>query len=280
MSKKVYEIVTQRIMEKLKEGVVPWRRPFQSHSAVNWLSQRAYRGINTLLLEPGEYATFNQIRKNGGKVKKGEKSHLAVLWKWIEIEDEEDEEKVINVPFLRYYRVFEINTQVEGLESRRRTIEYKHDPIKEAEKIIEGFIDRPRITFNHGRAYYNSVLDIVNVPNKSEFESIHEYYSTLFHELVHSTGHKDRLNREGITELTVFGDQKYSREELISEIGATMLCGIAGIENKTIDNSTSYIQSWLRALENDHTLIVHASQQAQKASDYILGDVREVEQSA
>lgn len=271
MSKKIYEMVTNRIMEKLKEGTIPWRRPFSNFSPVNWATQREYRGINTLLLEPGgEYATFKQIKDAGGKVKKGEKANLVVFWKWLEIKDEETEE-VKNIPFLRYYHVFEINTQVEGLESKRKIVEYNHDPLEKAEEIIANYKDKPKIIHKYSGAWYRPTVDTVNVPDKKHFESIHEYYSTLFHELIHSTGHETRLNRKGITGLNPFGSKEYSKEELVAEIGASMLCGVAGIENQTIDNSASYIQSWLRALENDHTLIVKASQQAQKAADYILG---------
>ena len=278
MSKKVYEIVTQRIIEKLKEGTVPWKRPFQSYAPVNWVTGREYRGINLLLLEPnGEYATFHQIKKAGGKVKKGEKSSIVVFWKWIEIknDDEDAEEETKKIPFLRYYHVFEINTQVEGLESKRKVAEYVHDPIEKAEEIIRNFRDKPKITHKNSGAWYKPLIDTVNVPDKKYFHDIHEYYSAMFHELVHSTGHEKRLNRKGITNLSPFGSKQYSREELVAEIGASMLCAMAGIENHTIDNSAAYIQGWLKALENDHTLVVKASQQAQKACDYILGKMDE-----
>lgn len=285
MSRKVYKIVTEKIIEKLKEGVVPWRRPFSSYTPMNWVDETEYKGINTLLLEPnGEYATFNQIKRAGGRVKKGEKSSIVVYWKWQEIEiednsdsdneekeDEETKKKVIMKPLIRYWNVFEINSQAEGLESKREVIEFEHNPIEEAESIIKGYENKPKITFNNNGAWYRPNDDIVNVPDKKYFENIHEYYSTMFHELIHSTGHKSRLNRKSVVELNPFGSPEYSREELIAEIGASMLCGVAGIENEIIDNSASYIQSWLKALENDHTLVVLASQQAQKASDYILG---------
>src|SRR5690625_4791554 len=138
---KVYELITNQIIERLEEGVIPWRRPFQSHIPVNWNTQRAYRGINTLLLPKGEYATFNQIRKAGGKVKKGEKSHIAIFWKLLEKKNEDEE--IEKIPMARYYRVFEINTQVEGLESKRKYVEYEHDPIQEAEQVRKDFIDAP-----------------------------------------------------------------------------------------------------------------------------------------
>ncbi|MCP3029618.1 ArdC family protein [Halobacillus sp. A5] len=270
MSKKIYEMITNQMIEKLEQGVVPWRKPFRNGVAVNWKTQKPYRGINTMLLDGGEYATFKQIKEAGGKVKKGETSHMVVFWKILNVEDQETEEEK-KIPLLRYYRVFEVGSQVEGLETKRTVETFEHDPIEEAERVKEGYFNGPSYSFVSGRAYYAPYEDRINVPPKEDFEDIHEYYSTLFHEMVHSTGHKDRLYREGITGEISFGSQNYSREELIAELGASMLCGVTGIETQTIDNSASYIQSWLRKLKDDPTLIVQASQKAQKASDHILG---------
>jgi antirestriction protein ArdC len=266
----VYEMVTQKIIEKLEEGVIPWRKPWTNANAVNWVTQKPYRGINTMLLEPGEYATFKQIQGAGGKVKKGEKSHLIVFWKWLEKENEEG--KLEKIPFLTYYRVFEINTQVDGLQSKRTIQTFDHDPIQEAEAIFKGYINSPDYTFHSGRAVYYPTLDKINCPPLKDFIKAEEYYSTLFHEMVHSTGHKSRLKRNGITtEGVAFGDEVYSKEELVAEMGASMLCGVAGIDNSTLSNSASYIGSWLKKLKDDTKLVVQAASQAQKASDYILG---------
>lgn len=268
MSKKIYEMITNQIIKKLEKGTVPWRKPFSSGIAVNWKTQKAYRGINTLLLDGGEYATFKQIKEAGGKIKAKEKGQIVVFWKWLDIEDEETGEDK-KIPFLRYYKVFEIGSQVEGIEPKREYKTFDHDPIEEAEKIKKNYINAPSYSHITGGAWYKPFEDRVNVPPMKEFENVHEYYSTLFHEMVHSTGHQNRLNREGITAHNGFGTERYSKEELIAELGASMLCGVTGIDNQTIDNSASYIQSWLRALKDDHTLIVKASQQAQKACDYI-----------
>lgn len=269
----VYELVTNQIIEKLEQGTIPWRKPWvNGGAAVNWKTQKPYRGINTLLLPPGEYATFKQISEAGGKVKKGEKSSIVVFWKWLEKEDQ-DTDEVEKIPLLRYYRVFEINTQCEGLESKRKIEkEFEHDPIEVAEEIFKGYINSPSYSWLGGSATYNPLRDHVNVPPMKDFPKIEEYYSTLFHEMMHSTGHKNRLNREGITSQTAhFGSETYSKEELVAEIGASFLCGKAGISNDTIENSSAYIQSWLRVLKDDKTLIVKASQQAQKGADLILG---------
>lgn len=267
----VYEIVTNKIIEKLESGVIPWRKPWTNANAVNWTTQKPYRGINTMLLEPGEYATFKQISDAGGKVKKGAKSEIIVFWKWLEKEDKETG-KVEKIPMLKYYRVFDINNQVEGLESKREEITFDHDPIAAAEEIIKGYINCPDYTFQPGSAFYKPFLDIVNVPPMKDFKNIEEFYCTFFHEIVHSTGHKSRLNRSGITETVAsFGSETYSKEELVAEMGAAMMCGVAKIDNSTIENSASYISSWLRSLKNDMRLVVTAAAQAQKATDYILG---------
>ena len=268
----VYEIVTNTIIEKLEQGVIPWRTPWVNRGgAVNWKNQKPYRGINALLLEPGEYATFNQISEAGGKVKKGEKANIVVFWKWLEDKDPETGEET-KIPLLRYYKVFEINRQVEGLQSKRKTdIVFENDPIEAAEKIVKGYEDSPKIKFGPGRAYYSPSLDFISVPPLNDYKQPEEYYSTLFHEMVHSTGHQARLNREGVTKQKVaFGDETYSKEELVAEIGSAMLCNIAGIEHAVIDNQASYIHSWLRKLKEDKKLIIQAAGQGQKAADFIL----------
>ncbi|GIP46128.1 DNA primase [Paenibacillus sp. J45TS6] len=268
MKKSVYEIVTERILELLAAGVVPWRRPWVVSGAVNWISQRPYRGINTLLLPPGEYATYKQITEAGGSVK-GAKSQIVVFWRWLEKEDA-DTGEAEKIPMLRYYRVFDIK-DCKGIKSKRKEVSFDHDPIAEAEAIVDGYADAPPIGFASGRAYYMPSPDRVSVPPLQDYPKAEEYYSTLFHELIHSSGHQSRLNRPGIEEYAAFGDENYSKEELIAEIGAAMLCATCGIDNSTIENSAAYIQSWHRKLKNDPTLIVKAAGQAQKATDYILG---------
>lgn len=266
--KSVYEIVTERILELLAAGVVPWRRPWAVSGAVNWMTQRPYRGMNTLLLPPGEYATYKQITEAGGSVK-GAKSQIVVFWRWLEKEDA-DTGEAEKIPMLRYYRVFDIK-ECKGIKSKRKEISFDHDPIAEAEAIVNEYADAPPIGFASGRAYYMPVPDRVSVPPIQDYPKAEEYYSTLFHELIHSSGHQSRLNRPGIEEYAAFGDENYSKEELVAEIGAAMLCATCGIDNSTIENSAAYIQSWHRKLKNDPKLIVKAAGQAQKATDYILG---------
>lgn len=267
----VYEIVADKIIKKLEEGTVPWRKPWTSSGcAVNWRTQKPYRGVNAFLLDPGEYATFKQIQDAGGHVKAGEKGHLVVFWKWLDKKDEETGESD-RVPLLRYYTVFNIATQAEGIESRRNTETWEHTPIEQADAVIKTFTDAPRIVYAGGRAFYRPAADLVSVPPLSDYRNPEEFYSTLFHELVHSTGHSKRLARPGIMEVHKFGDEAYSKEELVAELGASMLCAVCRLDNQTIDNSAAYLAGWLRALRGDKRLLITAASQAQKAADYMTG---------
>lgn len=264
----VYEIVTEKIMEKLKEGTIPWRKPWTGGVAKSWNTQKPYRGINTMLLMPGEYITFKQIKKAGGKIKKGTKSEIVVFWKWLEKETDEGENE--KIPMLRYYRVFNIN-DCEGIKSRDKNAEtFDHDPIEEAEQVISNYPNGPNVQWRDLQAYYRPSMDIVNMPPLKHFYEVNKYYSTFFHELVHSTGHKKRLNRSTMTQPAAFGTETYSKEELVAEMGAAMLCGHTGIDNSTLDQSAAYVDNWLHALKGDSRLVVQAAAQAQKAADHIL----------
>ena len=277
MANKVYEYVTERILAELDKGIIPWRRPWKSVTAsglpISWVTKKAYRGVNRILLPAGEYLTYKQVTEHGGKVLKGEKGHMVVFYKMMDIKDQDtDEEK--SFPYLRYYTVFEVG-QCEGIERKTAPVateEQELPPIGRAEAIVAKYPEPPRIRHEGNEAYYTPVLDIVTMPIKKAFESAEEYYSTLFHELAHSTGHKSRLGRDMATTVGMRSDS-YAKEELVAEIASAMLCGMSGIENSTIENSVAYIQSWRRRLEQDPKLIVMASSQAQKASDYILGEI-------
>lgn len=274
MSKKIYREITERIIEKLKNGTGVFEMPFQNGIPRNRVTGKAYRGINAILLDGGEYATFKQIRDLGGKVKKGAKSERIVFWKLINAEDEETQEE-IKIPLLRIYNVFKIGRDTEGIEPTEQVKKYEHEIIEEAENVIRNYPNRPKLTNESGSAYYSPVKDLVNVPPMKDFKDIHRYYSTYFHELVHSTGAFDRLNREGVTNFDAFGSHRYSKEELIAELGAAMLCGRIGIEKHTLDQSASYIDSWIKVLEDDYTMIVQASQYAQKAVDLIVNEYQD-----
>ena len=142
-------------------------------------------------------------------------------------------------------------------------------PTKAAE-IVVGMPQQPNIKHGMSHAYYSPTNDTVGMPERKRFNTEDAYHATLFHELVHATGHEKRLKRQSITERNGFGSDPYCKEELIAELGSAFLCGQAGIVERTIDNSAAYLEGWLKQLREDKTLIVYAAAQAQKAADFIL----------
>ena len=280
MSKNVYEMVTERIIAELEKGVIPWEKPWTGvrSGAYNRVSKRPYSLLNQMLLKhTGEYATYKQWQDLGGQVKKGEKSEIVVFWKIFEAEEtnkDTGEKETKKIPLLRYYNVFHIS-QVEGVEPLKpEQLNDEAEPIEEADKIISDYITREHIDFTECRsneAYYSPSSDKVVVPMKEQYKVINEYYSTTFHELTHSTGHKNRLNRLQTGAVAAFGGTEYSKEELVAEIGSASLMNLLGIETvKTFRNSAAYIQSWLQVLRNNNKFIVSASSKAEKAVNYIL----------
>lgn len=276
----VYEMVTERIIAELEKGVIPWEKPWTGvrSGAFNRVSKRPYSLLNQMLLKhTGEYATYKQWQDLGGQVKKGEKSEIVVFWKIFETEEtnkDTGEKETKKIPLLRYYNVFHIS-QVEGVEPLKpEQLNDEVEPIEEADKIITDYITREHIEFTECRsneAYYSPSQDAVVVPMKEQYKVINEYYSTTFHELTHSTGHKNRLNRLETGAVAAFGSETYSKEELVAEIGSASLMNLLGIETvKTFRNSAAYIQSWLQVLRNDNKFIVSASSKAEKAVNYIL----------
>lgn len=276
----VYEMVTERIIAELEKGVIPWEKPWTGvrSGAYNRVSKRPYSLLNQMLLKhTGEYATYKQWQDLGGQVKKGEKSEIVVFWKIFEAEEtnkDTGEKETKKIPLLRYYNVFHIS-QVEGVEPLApEQLNDEVEPIEEADKLITDYITREHIDFTECRsneAYYSPSSDRVVVPMKEQYTVINEYYSTTFHELTHSTGHKNRLNRLQTGAVAAFGGTEYSKEELVAEIGSASLMNLLGIETvKTFRNSTAYIQSWLQVLRNDNKFIVSASSKAEKAVNYIL----------
>lgn len=271
--KDVYAEVTARIIEQLEQGTIPWRKPWiASGAAISHSTGKAYSLLNQILLaRPGEYATFKQIQQEGGRVKKGAKSSMVVFWKWIEEEDEET--KVIKkIPFLRYYNVFHID-QTEGIKPKyQRPLPNVAQPDEAAEAIARDYLTRSGVRLIHeegNRAFYRPSTDSITLPLLAQFKNTAEYYSTLFHEMTHSTGHSSRLDR--LTKVAAFGSEDYSKEELVAEIGAAALVNHAGLEtSSSLTNSAAYIQSWLKALQDDKRLIVSASGRAEKAVNLIL----------
>lgn len=282
MAKSVYEMVTERIINQLENGVIPWERPWTGvkDGAYNRVSKKPYSLLNQMLLKfDGEYATFKQWQDLGGHVRKGEKSEIVCFWKIQPVEEEQkDGTKVVKqIPLLRYYNVFHIS-QVEGVEPLEKPDLNDIEPIEKAEKVLHDYWTREHITVEHmvgNKAYYSPSRDLIHLPLFEQFTNANEYYSTAYHESVHSTMKESRCNRaeDRKGKLVAFGSEDYSKEELVAEIGSASLMNIVGIEtNKSFRNSSAYIQGWLSKLKSDVKFIVSASSKAEKAVDYILGE--------
>lgn len=282
MSNFVYEMVTDRIIAQLEGGVIPWEKPWFGviGGAFNRVSKKNYSLLNQMLLKhDGEYATFKQWQSFGGKVRQNEKSEIVVFWKVHHIKEEKDDgvAEKRSIPVLRYYSVFHIS-QVEGVKPLPKNLLKPSKPIDEAEKILHDYLTREKIVLTHkasNMAYYSLANDCIIMPLMEQFREQSEYYSTIFHEVIHSTMKENRCNRtEGKKESAIFGSEVYSKEELIAEIGSANILNVLNIETKkSFRNSVAYIQGWLSRLRNDVKFIVSASSKAEKATKYVLGDV-------
>ena len=291
-SNKVYDLIADRIMDKLRGGTVPWRKGWNGGEAGmprNLISGKRYRGINVLLLASQGYdskywLTYKQAQGHGGQVRKGQRATPIVFWKrYVKKADAVADGDASTggrvIPVLRYYNVFNAD-QVDGLRDFPELIEEENakgepvdvDPIPACEGIVEGFENRPVIEHGGGRACYSPALDVVSMPERQRFESAEHYYSVLFHELTHSTGHQSRLGRlKDGGALAAFGSTDYSKEELCAEMGSAFLAGMTGIDSDgLIENSAAYIKGWLKALRDNPKWVVLAAAQAQKAVDHIL----------
>lgn len=290
MKKSVVEIVNEKIIEKLENGVNPWRKTWvtsggvRTNTPMNYISNKPYNGINYALLEPGYYMTFNQCKNLGGNIKKGAKGHLVIFSAPIENKEEEEDKKARFV--LRYYYVFSIEDceNFKAIKTREKPKEqayFETKKIGEIENLINDYITREKLkklqNLEQSRAYYKPSTDEIVLPLVKQFENVEEYYSALFHELAHSTGHRSRLNREGIETVNYFGSEKYSKEELIAEITSTYCLNFCNLEtDSTISNSTAYLKSWAEKLKGNtaNYFIMNATTHAEKAYKLImnLGD--------
>lgn len=283
MGASVYQIITDRIIAELEKGVIPWYKPWTGtqEGAYSRSTGKPYSLLNQMLLgRPGEYITWNQLKAEGGRVRQGEKSSVVVLWKpqtIKEVDSQTGEEVERQVPFLRYFQVFHID-QCEDIrpkyaERSRETFE----PLERAEEVQGAYVGRERLCVSYvagNRACYSPAADRVILPLREQFQSAVEFYSTLFHELAHSTGHSSRLNRFTGSSCAAFGSNDYGKEELVAEIAAASLLNVCGIETRSsFQNSASYIDNWLRAIRGDNRLIVSAAGKAEKAASLILGDM-------
>lgn len=277
----VYTIVSDRIIAALDSDTIPWRKPWKGGAAEwprNATTGRQYNGVNVWLLSLSSYSdprwlTYKQASALGGTVRRGERGTTIIFWNFITRTAENGKDK--QTAFLRYYTVFNVE-QCEGLPEAKLaalapTVELQPvELLAIAEAVVSGYPKAPRISVVlSDRAFYRPSEDAITVPKPEQFVSSGEYYSTLFHELTHSTGHSTRLARREEGAANHFGSEAYSKEELVAEFGSAFLCATVGIDN-TLANSTAYIQGWLKKLRSDPKLVVYAASQAAHAADWIL----------
>lgn len=277
----VYQMVTDRIIGLLERGTIPWQKPWATSNGMpkNLISKKEYRGINVFLLGCQQYSspywvTYKQAIEKNGHIRKGEKASLVVFWKMFDnlnLDQTDDTKATGKIPMLRYYNLFNLE-QCDGITSPTTEVPtYQFTPIEKAEQIVSGMKDRPEISYGGNRASYSPASDSIRMPYEARFEKSEEFYSVLYHELGHSTGHKSRLARQEVMEINQFGSEAYGSEELVAELTSSMLCGVAGISNQTIDLAASYIDGWLSVIKKDKKLVTVAAARAQAAADYILG---------
>ena len=310
-NKEVAAKICDRIVEEVnKGGFLPWVKPWNrkpnmvkvvdgtveiTYQPGAWNRDGVeYRGVNTYL-PGGEYITFARCKKEGGSVKKGARGWPVVFWNFIKktVKDENGEDKEEQIPVLKYYTVFRVE-DCDGIEQKHHpeprtvTVEKAHYiPVKgssvpvddTAEAIIAGYVSRAGNGFKvnresvSDRAFYSPAGDYVTVPCLSQYQENGEYYSTLFHELAHSTGHKTRLNRfTGKAANAAFGSVEYSKEELVAEITAASVLNSIGLESaNSFRNSAAYVKSWSEKIKEDPLCYVSAANKAQSAFDLIMG---------
>jgi len=280
VSKDICEIITARFIDQLKRGTVPWQKPWAG--VQNIVSKKPYRGINSLILGGSDFQspywlTFKQAHDLGGNIKKGEKATPVIYYKLFEKRDDRgnmilgSNGRPTRIPFIRWSNAFNLE-QTEGIEAPAQTIDLNPlQPLEKAAKIVEEAKICP-IYHTGFAAVYSPGEDVIRMPAQKTFRSPEAYYQTLFHEMTHSTGHASRLDREGVTLPIKFGSERYSKEELIAELGASFLSNEAGILNQVqFDNSAAYLGSWIEKFQNDPKMIFTASSQAQRSTDFILG---------
>jgi antirestriction protein ArdC len=286
--------ITDRIIEALERGVAPWQKPWSASSllAMNPTTGNThYRGVNRLLLSLGNHQdnrwmTYAQAAKQGWQVRKGEKGMPII--KVVEIEpdeakdagrpESEGDEKQDRRFALRRYTVFNAE-QIDGIPALPESGTNAFDPIEKAENVLDALKVKTGLTILHGGAdaFYHPKMDLIRLPPKKAFKTAEDYYSVALHEGAHSTGHESRIGRDLSSR---FGTEGYAAEELIAEISSAILSAQTGIplSHEHIEQHSSYVGSWLKALREDKMAIFRAAKDAEKVCDYLLGLEREYSQ--
>ena len=262
--KNIYEEITQRLIEYLERGTLPWRKTWKQGVPRNYMTKRLYSGINFLKLSLNDfptpyYLTYLQCKQLDGYVLKGEKAQSIIFWKPYVVEKElpdgDTEKKVI--PLYRVSSVFNLS---QTSLYREPEVKSENQVIAKCKSLEERIRAKIEIKRNFNRCYYSPKNDYISIPLITDFNTEAEYYSALFHEAAHATGHSKRLDR----------NLDYETEELVAEITASYLCAYCGIEAKTIENNAAYISSWLKQLKEDYRFIAKISNYSKQAAEYLL----------
>tara|TARA_R110002111_G_scaffold18931_1_gene46177 strand:+ start:29925 stop:30812 length:888 start_codon:yes stop_codon:yes gene_type:complete len=277
--KEIRQNISQEIVNALNSGdTLPWRQPWSNDPNVglprNAMSTNRYSGVNPILLEISRmrqgfqskwWGTYKQIQQLGANVKRGEKGTAITFYKNIPVKNQKtvSDEPEKNVPLLRTYHVFNVE-QTDGLDHLRIGYGDSTTDMDNHHQEADALIDATEAEIRYGgnRAFYSPSTDHIQLPMRNQFDDANNFYSTATHELVHWSGAAHRLNR---TELS------YAFEELVAEIGSCYTCCEVGVPaSDDLSGVTSYVQSWLRAMQNDPSFIFKAASHASKAADFLL----------
>ncbi|CAN5820274.1 zincin-like metallopeptidase domain-containing protein [soil metagenome] len=281
----IHQQVTDTILKQLEKGVAPWHKPWKEKVGfklpVNKTTGNLYNGVNVILLwasaeergfQTNEWASFQQWRDKKEIVRKGEKGTMIVYYDTIEKQDRNNEDKIKKIPFIKSSYVFN-RAQLQSYNADKEAAPEKL-PLIERIDIIDTFVHDTGVDIRPSNcgAYYVPATDKVHMPDISHFldqpdcKAAEAYYSTLFHELTHWTGHINRLNR-GLS--TNFGSEPYAKEELVAELGASYLGAEFEIEKAPVENHVNYIGGWLKKLKDDKHFLISAASSASKATGFL-----------
>lgn len=290
---KVHQIVTDKVLEMIKNGVAPWKRPWKvgagKQRSIDMISKGTYyNGINQFMLSmtanmfgwSNVWLTFNMIKARNGTIKEDQRKNgtCAYFYKMLQRENQVTGDLENSHPMFRFFLVYNLD-QVDGIVVKGVNDGTVNVPetLPAPQSIVDGYQNAPEIRFGGDRACYSPTIDKISMPALEAFDTVENYYATLFHEMAHSTGHLTRLNRKEIMDPISFGSHDYSLEELVAELTSVYLCDNCGISNnRTLESAAGYLAHWHAALKNDPNMFATAASRAQKAATHILGKVEDV----
>lgn len=280
-SKETIERSMDKIITLMEQGKMNWNKPWNAGlMPQNYVSKKAYKGWNVFVtmfsgFESPYFLTFKQVQQLGGSIKKGSKGLPIIFWSKLTYTDKDDKEKQRQYLFAKDYTVFNAE-QIDGIDFKTAPLNVLGtcEELDKALQTMPNPASIKHVTSDH--AFYTPALDAITMPLKGQFKSTEEYYSTLVHEIIHSTGHSSRLNRPSLVESAGKHSDSYAYDELVAELGAAFMTAMYGIANEQIEkNSAAYLQGWVGRFKSDKEMLYNASRDAQKSIDYILNETVE-----